>query len=329
MRLHRLLIPVVFLSLIVSGCNIPNNNQAGVKVNAIFTAAAETVEAKLTQAPLPPSQLTTPTANIPVAEPSLEPFETATEAPAQAETTATSIPTATNSPAPTQVCDAAQFLADVTYPDGTIVKTNELFTKIWRFKNIGTCTWDSSYTLVFDVGDQMGGPTSVPLAVSVAPGQEVELSVDFQAPAKSGSYRSYWRLRNPAGIMLPISSGYKNKSFYVDIRVKDNVNNFSSDREFAVSHIDFNVTHRGSCSSGIYTVAAKITVNAAGEVSYKWKRSDGTSDAFSDGKITFTSSGTQMITYDWPTAATGISVTLSVITPVEQDFGPALLNCSS
>ena len=324
MRLHRVLVLVILSGLVISGCNIPGNSQAGVRINAVFTAAAKTVEAKLTQIPLPPTQDVLPTVGLAPDDP----LQTVTETPIPLDATATFLPAITNTPTATQVCDAAQFMADVTIPDGTIVKTKEFFKKTWRFKNIGTCTWNSSYTLVFDVGDQMGGPTSVPLPVSVVPGQEVELSVDFQAPAETGSYRSYWRLRNPSGINLPIVSGYKNKSFYVDIRVKDNPNGVNNYREFAVSNVDFNVTHTGNCSSGTYTVAAKVSANGPGEISYSWKRSDGTSDPLSDGKLAFTSSGTQIITYDWHSGATGISVTLDVITPSEQEFGPALLNCA-
>lgn len=339
MRLHRILIFVVLMGLMLSSCNLTSNNQAGVRINANFTAAAQAVEAKLTGLPISANQVAIATAFPPVDDiPTLESFPNEADTPVPVEPTATIAPaptevlypTTTNSPTPTPICDAAQFVSDVNFPDGSIVKTNEFFTKTWRFKNIGNCTWDSSYTLIFDVGDQMGGPTSVPLPQSVAPGEEVELSVDLQAPAKSGSYRSFWRLRNPSGIILPIIGGYKGKSFYVDIRVKENVNNnFVVVREFAVSTVDFIITHSGSCVAGIYSVAAKIRVTAPGEVSYHWKRSDGTSAPLSDGKITFTAAGTQTITYDWPTGATGISVTLSLLTPTQRDFGPALLNCSS
>lgn len=339
MRLYRLLISLLLMGWLLSSCNLTSNNQAGLRINANFTAAAQAVEAKLTGLPISSEQVAA-SATVPpqvVDEiPTLEPLPNETEPPpASLEPTATIPPTETlhptitNSPTPTQVCDLAQFVADVTIPDGTIVRTNEFFTKTWRLKNIGNCTWDSSYTLIFDVGDQMGEPTSLPLPVSVAPGEEVELSVELQAPEKSGSYRSIWRLRNPSGIMLPVVGGYKGKSFYVDIRVKENVNNdIIVVREFAVSSVDFIVTHSGSCTAGTYSVAAKIRATAPGEISYLWKRSDGTSAPRSEGKVTFTAAGVQTINYDWPTGATGLSVTLSVLNPTPKEFGPALLNCS-
>lgn len=325
--MKRASIPVFALlfCLVISGCNVPTNSQAGVKVNAVFTGAARTLEARLTEVPASSNQVLNPTDTPVPEEPTLELLASATEVPMQFEPSDTPQPTITNTPAPTAICDSAQFLADVTIPDGTVVRTGEIFKKTWRFKNTGVCAWNSSYSMIFDVGDQMGGTTTLPLP-DVAPGEEVELSVEFQAPAQSGTYRSYWRLRNPSGVMLPIAGGYKNKSFYVEVRVKENVSGLSS-REFGVSRVDFVVTHSGSCSSGTYIVTAKVAANAAGEVSYKWKRSDGTTDPISDGKITFQTAGVQMVTYHWATGATGVSVMFEVLTPKQQEFGPALLYC--
>lgn len=322
MRLHRALIFMVFLGLLISSCNIPGNSQAGIKSHATFTSAAKTVEAMLTQGP----DAASPVAETPtVADIANDQPAEASETSVQLAATETIQPTITNTPEPTQACDLAEFMDDVTIPDGTIVKTGETFVKTWRFKNIGTCTWDATYSLIFDVGDQMNGPTSIPLPVSVAPGAVVEFSVSFQAPDKPGSYRSYWRLRNPSGMMLPILHGYKGKSFYVDIRAKDNPNGL--DREFDISNVNFNVTHSGDCASGTYNVAANVSANGPGEILYTWKRSDGTIGPLSDGKLSFAASGPQVVTYAWQSAATGISVTFSITAPFQHDFGPALLNC--
>jgi hypothetical protein len=117
----------------------------------------------------------------------------------------------------TPVCDQAQFIKDVTIPDGTTFLPNETFTKTWRLRNSGNCTW-SGYSLVFDSGESMNGLS--PLAIgTVSPGQEVDLSVTFKAPATNGSYRSYWRIRNPSGVFLPVLGGYQGTSFFVDIKV--------------------------------------------------------------------------------------------------------------
>src|SRR5512134_797366 len=69
-----------------------------------------------------------------------------------------------------QTCtDRAQFVADVTIPDGTRFSPGTTFTKTWRLRNIGTCTWTTAYTMVFDSGTQMGSTTSVAFPSSVAP----------------------------------------------------------------------------------------------------------------------------------------------------------------
>src|SRR5512140_530055 len=88
-------------------------------------------------------------------------------------------------------CDRAQFIADVTVPDGTRYAAGSTFTKTWRLKNVGTCTWTTSYTLVFSSGEKMGGPSSVNFPVSVSPGRSVDLSVTLTAPASAGHYIGY------------------------------------------------------------------------------------------------------------------------------------------
>ena len=115
-------------------------------------------------------------------------------------------------------CDWAQFIADVSVPDGTSFAPGAAFTKTWRLKNIGTCTWTTSYALVFVSGSLMGAPSVVNLPSSVAPGGTIDLSVNMTAPAVNGRYRGYWQLRNASGVLFGIGT-YANKSFWVDINV--------------------------------------------------------------------------------------------------------------
>jgi hypothetical protein len=115
-------------------------------------------------------------------------------------------------------CDWAQFVADVSIPDGTNFTAGAAFTKTWRLKNIGTCTWSTSYTLVFVDGTQMGAPASVSLPNSVAPGNTVDVSVSMTAPSANGLYRGNWQLKNASAAMFGIGV-YANRSFWVEIRV--------------------------------------------------------------------------------------------------------------
>jgi len=109
---------------------------------------------------------------------------------------------------------------DVTVPDGSTFAPGETFTKTWRLKNRGTCSWSPDYFLVFYGGDQMGGTTAVRLLANVGPGQTVDVSIPLTAPASTGHYTGYWMLRNPAGIMF--GSGDKaEKAMYVDIYTRD------------------------------------------------------------------------------------------------------------
>src|SRR5512138_508173 len=75
-----------------------------------------------------------------------------------------------------QACtDRAQFVADVTVPDGTRFDPGAAFTKDWRLRNVGTCTWTTSYSLVFVSGTQMGAISSSPFANNIAPGQNIDV----------------------------------------------------------------------------------------------------------------------------------------------------------
>lgn len=96
-------------------------------------------------------------------------------------------------------CDALTFMADVTVTDGEEIAAGTPFTKTWSVRNDGSCTWTTSYTLIFSSGDQMEGSSSTALPESIAPGQTAEISVDLVAPATAGEYTGYWALANDSG----------------------------------------------------------------------------------------------------------------------------------
>jgi Ig-like domain-containing protein len=119
-----------------------------------------------------------------------------------------------------QTCsDWAQFVADVTVPDGSLFDPSQAFTKTWRLRNIGTCTWTTSYTMVFDSGTQMGSTASVPFGTSVAPGATIDLSVSMTAPNSAGHYIGYWKFKNASGTAFGIGFN-ANKDWWVEINVR-------------------------------------------------------------------------------------------------------------
>lgn len=185
----------VFAMPILQGRQNQADPQATVQAMVTQTTIALTLNAP-TQTPPPPTATAIPVTNTTVP-------------------TATAIPTSTLA----SYCDWMSFIKDVTIPDGTTLRPGETFTKVWRIKNRGTCTWTPDYTLVFNGGDQLGSTTSVRLPSYVAPGQTVDVSVAFTAPTAEGSYIGYWMLRNTSGALF--GTGDKaNASIYVDIRVK-------------------------------------------------------------------------------------------------------------
>ena len=146
---------------------------------------------------------------------------TPTEEPVD-EASATPEPTNTPVPTPTATeipCDRAAFVSDVTVPDGEDHDPGDVFTKTWRLKNTGSCTWTSGYDLVFDHGDQMGAPAAVQLTSgTIGQNQNVDVSVQLTAPGSEGRYKGFFKLRNPQSAIFGIGAN-GNVAFWVDIEV--------------------------------------------------------------------------------------------------------------
>jgi len=115
-------------------------------------------------------------------------------------TTATVLPVATQAPTtnPVSSCNNSAYVSDVTIPDNTVMAPGASFVKTWALQNTGTCTWDTSFQLIFVSGSKMGG-TSTKLASSVAPSQQVQVSVSLTAPTTAGTFTGYWRLADDQG----------------------------------------------------------------------------------------------------------------------------------
>src|SRR5262245_10426966 len=115
-------------------------------------------------------------------------------------------------------CDQAQFVSDLTAPDGSSFAPGAAFTKTWRLMNSGTCPWTTSYNVVLFGGAPMSAPLSVRLPANVLPGQMVDVSVPLVAPTISGHYTSLWKISNASGVQFGIGSS-ANDPFWVDINV--------------------------------------------------------------------------------------------------------------
>ena len=206
----RFLSIIVVLFLVALSCNVPG----GVTAVNQETVIAEKVLVQLTLTSIGGmvSALTTAPTSVqqnPDATQTFTPLATFTPLP-----TYTLLPTYTNlpppPPPPTTVptpCNWASFVSDITYPDGTGVTVGNGFVKTWRLKNIGTCTWTSGYSLIFDHGDRMSAPDAVTLTGgTIPPGGTVDASVSLVALGAPGTYQGYFRLKAPDGSIFGIGS---------------------------------------------------------------------------------------------------------------------------
>jgi len=213
-------------------------------------------------------------------------------------------PTQTNTPKP---CNDAQFISE-TIPDDSEFDAGAGFAKSWRFKNTGTCTWNTNYKLVFKSGDQMGAPASKALSGEVAPGETVDIGVNMTAPASAGTYQGNWKLVDDNGDNLI-------NNVFVKIKVKS--------EPFAVTSVNLTAippSFMGPCPF-TFAFTAVITTNGPGMVSYYWKRSDGTE--YGHGSIDFGSAGTQTVGISSITPVAGMHwMKIYIDEPNHQFFGP-------
>mgnify|MGYP000850282979 FL=1 len=212
MKNYRILPIIVVLLCLGLACNFPgyDGERTPTPADPDLAATIQAIGLELTATALAGNAPST-----------AEPVPSATEAPTQtleAAPTKTVIPSITATAKP---CNAAGFIDDVTIPDDKKISPGAGFTKTWRLVNVGTCTWTSSYRLVFSHGDRMGAPDTVQLTNSaIAPGMTVDVSVDLVAPDESGTYQGYYLLRDGEGTNFGINTSAK-EPFWVKIRVPE------------------------------------------------------------------------------------------------------------
>jgi len=195
--------------LALSACYMPAK-PGSVNSDSVQTSVAQTVQVRQTQGAFETMVATLtaqPGQGLPTGQTTAIPTNTV----------APQITPATSTPVPTP-CDWASLVEDVSIPDDSLLLPGQTFTKTWRLKNIGTCTWTPEYTIVFVEGSSMGAPASVKINTTVAPGGTVDVSVGMTAPGATGSYTSNWLLKNASGTSFGLGSSAK-AYFWVKIQV--------------------------------------------------------------------------------------------------------------
>ena len=198
-------------SLTLTACSpaqaSPTTTPTQISVEAIHTQAAATIYAGQTgtASAMPTSTPTatntlTPTATI-TNTPTLTkvayvaPFFTAV-------ITTTGTP-GTLMPSPTATlggvgCNNSAFIQDMSIPDNSNLNPDKTFTKTWRIKNTGTCTWTSDFKFTF-VGGELFNSDTTKIRRTVGPGAMTDISLAMVAPGSPGTYSSYWRMADDKG----------------------------------------------------------------------------------------------------------------------------------
>jgi hypothetical protein len=217
---HKTSIYIFFLFavLLLSSCTTVQETALPEDPGAKVTAAVQTVYAQValtssaeaamaTATPtITPEPTFTATLPLPTETPT-NVFVTTLTAEAQAgEQAAADAPPSTQPVQPTAVVQQpAQQSGDMpclranleyeTIPDKTEMAIGRTFTKLWRIKNTGSCTWTENFAIRFVDGELMGAGATIKLTdVDIPTYGYAMIEVQFTAPDELGTFRSNWMI---------------------------------------------------------------------------------------------------------------------------------------
>lgn len=145
-----------------------------------------------------------------------------------------------------------EYLSDINIPDGADIPIETVFPKTWFIKNVGTCTWNSKYKLVYNSGNLKGLSDSYNILEEgnfLRPGETISVSARMQAPSITNTaYESYWQLESDKGELfgagdqqnVMLSAKIKTSTFY----------NFVSNFNSAICSDDYGYFTCGTHSDG-------------------------------------------------------------------------------
>lgn len=215
-RIYTLLL-ALSIAILVGACGGGGND---INSEAVLTEAARIALEGLTQTAeaAPPTATPTEIPPTPTDTP-VPPTDTPTP---EGDSNNAVVPSPTTGQPAASSNNAACYRANFeieTIPDGTQLYTDKVFTKTWRLKNVGSCTWSTNFAIIWVSGDLMDADSVVPLTdVPIAPGEYVTASVKMQAPSKPGVYKGYWMLRSDDGVIFGTDANGKG-TVWVEIEV--------------------------------------------------------------------------------------------------------------
>jgi hypothetical protein len=300
---HTLLSTIVLACLFITACGANGTEEATQELGAIQTAVAETITAQIVNTSTPDAPVATQTPLL--FSPTLTPL-----APIASPT----LP----SNAAKSKCASASLISE-TIPDGTIFKPGVQFTKTWEIQNTSTCTWDTSYKIIFWDGDLLGGAYYYNLPQIVGPGQTLPISLILTAPKDEATYTSKWMLQTPDSVEFGV--GEYNAPFYAEVAVSA-----SAKPNYAVTSVEYSIARDPAtgCHANInYITYATITTSGPiEEFTYYWNQSDGN---YSNPKtIKIESATTLTLSHEWKlhiATNTGMRwMALVVTSPVYREY---------
>jgi Ig-like domain-containing protein len=278
---YALLAAIVCLALVLGSCAPAVSNESVIATSVALTVGAQnTRSARLTA---------TAAALAPSPTPSATPTTTAaTKAP----------PTApSGGPGSFKPCYSAEFVADVTIPDGTIVSPGATFWKRWSVKNTGSCSWNSTYKFVFMDGDIMGGAYVYPFPGVAGPDQTVEIPIQLYAPTETGSYTGFWKIQAPDKTIFGV--GQYDTPLSVNIVVNTGTpGNSKTQTVYDITNVVTHSERRCTSANTFWHIWFDITSNGPVTITFKVVQSDGNGQ--NNIHLTFTSATTKTFDYgEW------------------------------
>ena len=205
-RIKWIVLGLLSLSLVLAACApsvppTPSEAELAQQVAATQQAKAtqnsvETLVALVTQLSSQPTWTPQPACPVCPTQVVVVPTAATTANP----TEGTPVPTAAPTAEAGTKCFQFDFLGDVNFPPGTIVKPGTKFSKTWKVKNTGTCTWTRDFDLILVGGEAFGTNKRGDITREVPPGGIIEITIDdMTAPQTEGTYYSYWMISAPDG----------------------------------------------------------------------------------------------------------------------------------
>lgn len=220
LRNIRTVLLLLIISLLSAGCSAFSLQNVRYKIlhieDELFSQATVTMPVLVT------STYTLTPSLVPTITPI--PTETFTPSPTVKATVIYSSPTfeyLSTESLPISAGDGINQVSDVTIPDDTVLKPNQLFIKSWRMTNSGDSTWEEGTKLMLDTTFDSELPTVVKAiflkendwidftpggwgnrVYNVSPGTRVDLALILRAPSQAGSYQIQFRLVNKKGELI-------------------------------------------------------------------------------------------------------------------------------